>query len=67
MSGLDTLHGGVDGFDRRLWLIEETTKSSVTFSLTDPDGMEGFPGTVHANVGHRAVLHATLAVLKMIV
>lgn len=52
--GLDTLHGGVDGFDRRLWTIEEATKSSVTFSLTDPDGMEGFPGAVNANVGHCA-------------
>lgn len=49
----DTLHGGVDGFDRRIWTVAKHTKSSVAFTLVDPDGMQGFPGTVHATVSGR--------------
>jgi len=35
-------------FDRdwRNWTVVSHTTSSITFSLVDPDGMEGFPGEV---------------------
>ncbi|PPQ65991.1 hypothetical protein CVT26_010651 [Gymnopilus dilepis] len=49
-EGNNTLHGGPDGFDRRLWTTVKQTSNSVTFSLTDPAGMEGFPGTVETQV-----------------
>lgn len=46
------LHGGAEGFNRRLWLaepIEEKDAVGVKFTLTSPDGDQGFPGelTVH--------------------
>lgn len=45
-DGVDTLHGGPDGWDWRNWTIVAHTTDSITFSLTDPDGKEGFPGEV---------------------
>lgn len=45
-EGLDTLHGGPDGWDWRNFTIVSHTDSSITFSLVDPDGKEGFPGEV---------------------
>lgn len=44
--GVDTLHGGPDGWDWRNWTVVAHTTNSITFSLTDPDGKEGFPGEV---------------------
>lgn len=49
-GGLDTLHGGSDGWDYRNWILEAHTADSITFSLVDPDGKEGFPGEVIAYV-----------------
>lgn len=45
-SGADTLHGGPDGWDWRNWTVVAHTSNSITFSLTDPDGDQGFPGEV---------------------
>ncbi|KAF1986089.1 galactose mutarotase-like protein [Aulographum hederae CBS 113979] len=45
-GGLDTLHGGPDGWDYRNWTVTSHTSDSITFSLRDPDGKEGFPGEV---------------------
>lgn len=41
-----TLHGGSDGVDVHIWRIEAQTPSSVTLSLSLPDGHMGFPGTI---------------------
>ncbi|KAF8161157.1 galactose mutarotase-like domain-containing protein [Crassisporium funariophilum] len=49
-EGNNTLHGGVDGFDRRVWSIVKKSSSSVTFALVDPNGTQGFPGTVVTTV-----------------
>ena len=45
-KGVDTLHGGPDGWDWRNFTVVYHTNSSITFSLVDPDGKEGFPGEV---------------------
>ncbi|KAH6682792.1 aldose 1-epimeras-like protein [Halenospora varia] len=45
-NGVDTLHGGPDGWDWRNWTVVAHTSDSITFSLTDPDGDQGFPGEV---------------------
>lgn len=45
-DGLNTLHGGPDGWDWRNFTVVAHTKNSVTFSIVDPDGKEGFPGEV---------------------
>ena len=40
----DTLHGGPNGWDYRNWTVVAYTPDSITFSLFDTDGAEGFPG-----------------------
>lgn len=50
-NGANTLHGGTEGWDKRVWtaVATETPEGpSVTFTLTSPDGDQGFPGSVQA-------------------
>lgn len=53
-DGPNTLHGGSDGFDRRVWrtaaVEDHAVGARVTFALTSPDGDMGFPGRVEATV-----------------
>jgi len=48
-NGLNHLHGGVKGYDKRVWTAEEILKdgsAAIRFHLLDPDGEEGYPGNV---------------------
>ncbi len=49
----NSLHGGPDGFDRRVWDVVEHTPEEVVLTMTSPDGDQGFPGTVSATVRYR--------------
>ena len=42
----NTLHGGFTGIDRLLWSVDEQTEDSITFSLVDPAGNDGWPGNL---------------------
>jgi len=60
------LHGGPDGFDRRLWEVAEHSPEHVTLELLSPDGDQGFPGNLRARAtysvdgrGVRIALEAT--------
>ncbi len=44
------LHGGPDGFNRRRWDAEITGELSLRFTLVSPDGDQGFPGNLTAQV-----------------
>lgn len=44
------LHGGTVGFDKQIWTLKESSEQSVTFVLHSPDGDQGFPGAVDAEV-----------------
>jgi aldose 1-epimerase len=48
------LHGGREGFDRRIWNAEvRDDDNAVAFSLTSPDGDEGYPGEVTSRAVYR--------------
>ncbi|WP_167954442.1 aldose epimerase family protein [Sphingomonas jejuensis] len=52
-DGTNSLHGGADGFDKRVWRITNVAsgpRASVTLALTSPDGDQGYPGTLQATV-----------------
>lgn len=49
-NGSDTLHGGPDGWDWRNFTVSAHTATSITFSIVDPDGKEGFPGEVVSHI-----------------
>jgi aldose 1-epimerase len=44
-DGENALHGGPVGFDKYLWLADES-EDAVSFTLVSPDGDMGFPGTL---------------------
>jgi len=44
------LHGGADGFDQRPWQAEPLGDHELRLTLTSPDGDQGFPGEVRAEV-----------------
>ncbi|MFC6341277.1 aldose epimerase family protein, partial [Nocardioides hankookensis] len=49
----NSLHGGPDGFDRRLWDVVEHGPDEVALGLVSPDGDQGFPGEVSVLVRYR--------------
>ena len=54
-NGNHHLHGGVEGLDRKVWEAEtlETDDSvGVRFSITSPDGDNGYPGEVDITVAY---------------
>lgn len=48
-EGANTLHGGAEGFHKKLWSCA-VGENSAAFFLDSPDGEEGFPGNLHAEV-----------------
>lgn len=59
-----SLHGGPDGFDRRLWDVEAHDRDEVVLTLVSPDGDQGFPGAVTARVTYRVVGRAVQVVME---
>ncbi|MEV5410716.1 aldose epimerase family protein [Thermopolyspora sp. NPDC052614] len=51
-DGPNSLHGGAEGFDKRVWRAESVTGSSITLTLVSPDGDQGYPGTLTAQVAY---------------
>ena len=53
-NGPNHLHGGKKGFDRYVWksdlIPNENSPTAVQFSLTSPDGDEGYPGALSMTV-----------------
>ena len=53
-DGENHLHGGENGFDRKVWDVDHVTSTvdtcSVSFSYRSSDGEEGYPGTLDVQV-----------------
>jgi len=45
-EGPTCLHGGADGFHRRLWRTVSAGRDALVLELVSPDGDQGFPGEV---------------------
>lgn len=48
-NGVCHLHGGITGFDRKLWKASVTEKG-LTLSYSSKDGEEGYPGNLQVSV-----------------
>ena len=44
------LHGGITGFDKVWWNIEELDDCSLKLTYLSKDGEEGFPGNLHVEI-----------------
>lgn len=49
-EGNNTLHGGEVGFDQAVWETEIVSDQELCFRHTSPDGDQGFPGELKAEV-----------------
>lgn len=51
-DGANNLHGGKNGFDKKVWNVEilDVEEPSIILSIVSPDGEEGFPGEVNVKV-----------------
>jgi len=58
----NTLHGGSEGLDRRLWTIRDCGPDFVTLTIADPSGSMGFPGSLEIACTYRVALPSTLAI-----
>ena len=45
-----TLHGGPNGFGKRIWTLGAYDASSVSLTLESPDGDAGFPGALDGDL-----------------
>ncbi|HMS93629.1 MAG TPA: aldose epimerase family protein [Tabrizicola sp.] len=53
--GAHTLHGGSEGFDRKIWEVESQSSEQVNLTLVSPDGDMGFPGDLRVSCRYRLV------------
>jgi len=49
-NGVNALHGGLVGFDKRSWESRIVGEASVEFKYVSADGEEGYPGTLTVTV-----------------
>jgi aldose 1-epimerase len=49
------LHGGPGGFHARMWEAQQPSATEARFTLVSPEGDQGYPGEVHAQVTYRLV------------
>ncbi len=62
-NGENHLHGGPQGFDKKVWQAEPFEREDavgVLFTLTSPDGDMGYPGTLQAKVTYTLTNDNTL-------
>jgi len=61
----NSLHGGTQGFDKKLWRITSVSSgstASVVLQLTSPAGDQGYPATLQATVTYSLDDHGTLTI-----
>jgi len=51
-NGTNHLHGGVTGFNARVWEVSEVTENKIELQYLSPDGEEGYPGNVNVKVSY---------------
>jgi aldose 1-epimerase len=61
------IHGGAEGFDRRIWRRDDFNESESlgsVFHLISPDGDQHFPGRLDVSVTYRLARHANVLTIE---
>ena len=61
-NGKTHLHGGNQGFAKRVWEVVDHNENSVTLRLHSPEGEENYPGNLEAFCIYRLLEPATIRV-----
>ncbi len=51
-NGANHLHGGLQGFSDKYWLLESHDAQRIVFSYTSLEGEEGYTGTLHIRASY---------------
>ena len=49
-NGPNHLHGGLVGFNMRVWEVKSTSENKIVLRYFSPDGEEGYPGNLYVTV-----------------
>lgn len=49
-NGVNSLHGGIKGYDKVIWNVKSFDDKSLSLSYESKDGEEGYPGNLSVNV-----------------
>ena len=52
-NGPNSLHGGLKGFNAKVWDATQKDTQTIELQLISPDGEEGFPGELHTTVTYQ--------------
>jgi len=61
-DGTGSLHGGRNGFDRKVWRVEDAGPSALTLSYSSPSGEEGYPGRLEVRATYSVHANRTLRI-----
>lgn len=64
-NGPNHLHGGVSGFNSKIWNTAHSDSSQIKLQYESPDGEEGYPGTVHTDVTYDLLDHGSTVTFTM--
>jgi aldose 1-epimerase len=59
-NGVNTLHGGPQGFHSIVWDANKLNDSTLKFSCKSPDGEMGFPGNLDVKITYQLLRNTTL-------
>lgn len=48
-NGTNSLHGGIHGFNEKVWSVLRSSQTELVFQLLSVDGEEGYPGNLTIN------------------
>ncbi len=52
-NGVNSLHGGVNGFSKKMRDVEQKSPNELNFKLVSPDMDEGFPGELSVSMSYK--------------
>ena len=64
-NGVNSLHGGLKGFDKRIWsakILSQGAEPSVALTYKSKDGEEGYPGNLNCRVTYTLTVDNALKI-----